>query len=420
LEPSQPAASFDDEPELPKKGTSLVVWMVLGASLILGLAAAAVWVFVIQGHGTPADVAVARSPDGASAILDVRLVPFVPGTKVRLGAREVEAALGIARFVVPLSELHVGVNDLVATVLVPGVDPETQPLRVFLSYRARADLAGLAAAPARYDVVFDLPPGARVETATGAFPAGQGGRATIPIPIASIEGALDAEGHHRLDFRVVGADQTAETGSLVTVLPVTRLMLDRPGAEAVTDAAQIECAGMTDTGATVEVAGVAVPSAEGRFSTRVPLATVGSNTITVRAVAPGKAPRTKTVTVRRVASLRAETQAFQREVDPHLTWSEAAAHPEENRGRSVSYLGKVFNLRTEEGVTAIQALVHDCPSGQRCSLWVVYRGMTDAQSGDWVRILGVLDGEQTYVTSRGEQLTVPRVEGRFVIKTRAP
>jgi hypothetical protein len=418
------AVTDDDDVGIPglarRRQANPVAIMAIGVLAILGLAAAAIWFFVLRGgsDAAPTDVAVTRSPDGATAILEMRLPAAAAGTKVRIATHEAEVVGGVARFPIPISELAVGPNDLVASILAPGADPDERRLRVFLSYRARADLAALAQNPPRYDVVFDLPAGARVEAFGTALPAGPDGRAVLPVAVAGTPSALDAEGRSRLDFRVVLADGTPEAGTLVTIVPLSRLTVDRPGAEAVTDAAQIECAGVTEDGATVLVNGAAVAAPGGRFATSVALPAVGSHPIEVRAAAPGKAARTTTLTVRRVASLRAEMAAFEREVDRALTFEAIRDRAAALRGQKVAFVGEIFNIRSEAGTTAIQALVRGCPSGQRCSIWVVYRGTTDARNRDVVKILGVLDGEQTYVTSRGEQLTVPRIEARFVAKTR--
>ncbi len=421
---AQEPAADDDDIDIPglsrRRPANPVAIMIVGVLVILALAGAAIWFFVIRGgsDGAPTDVAVTRSPDGATAILEMRLPAAAPGTKVRIAAHEADVAGGVARFPIPISELAVGPNDLVATIAAPGADPDERRIRVFLSYRARADLAALAGTPPRYDVVFDLPAGARVEAFGTALPAGPDGRAVLPVAIADVDSALDAEGRHRLDFRVVLADGTPEAGTLATTVPLTRLTVDRPGAEAVTDAAQIECAGVTEDGAAVVVNGAPVTVVGGRFATPVPLPAVGSHPVAVRATAPGKAAKTTSLTVRRVQSLRAEMLAFEREVDRALTWEAVRERGAALRGQKVAFVGEIFNIRSEAGTTAIQALVRGCPSSQRCSIWVVYRGTTDAQNRDVVKILGVLGGEQTYVTSRGEQLTVPRIEARFVAKTR--
>jgi hypothetical protein len=363
------------------------------------------------------EVVIARSASEDKALLDVTLTPFTPGTEVELLGQRQRMDAGHARFEIPIQSLAVGPNEIPVTVRSPS-GQSVQNVRVVLRYRVRADLAGLAAPTPSYSLLFEVVPGARVEVAGQVLAPDASGRLVHVVPLAA---ALGQGPSHTVQFRVVTTEGTPESGSITTTLPLSTLVVDRPAEGAVVEADSIECAGAADAGATVTINGQAVTLAADRFLHRVALPERKEYSIEIVATAPGKAPTTVRRAVRRVASLAAEVQSFAQTVDRDLTYARVTENPSIYRGRRARFTGRVFNARTERGVTTLQILLHsrDCPEGLRCSLWVEYRGETSAVVGDWVDVLGDLAGEQSYQTTRGERLTVPRLDARFVIE-RAP
>jgi hypothetical protein len=72
-------------------------------------------------------------------------------------------------------------------------------------------------------------------------------------------------------------------------------------------------------------------------------------------------------------------------------------------------------VTVSEGRTVLQMLARDCPSGQRCPLWVTYPAATDITADQWVRVLGTVAGEQQFRSESNRVLTVPRVDAVFVL-----
>jgi len=398
--------------------TGLVIaLMVLGAAALAAAIGVGVVVIGKDDVGTRLAVTVARSAGEDQALLDLTLTPFTPGTEVELLGQKKPVEAGRVRFELPMQSLAVGPNDLPVTIREAG-NSEVEHVRVVLKYRVRPDLAGLTGPAPSYALVFEVVPGARVEVDGVALTPGPGGRLVHTVPLAQ---ALASGPAHTVQFRVVAAEGTPEVGRVTTTLPVSTLTLDRPADGAVVEADSIECAGAADAGATVTINGQVVTLSGDRFLHRVALPERKDYTLEIVATTPGKAPTTLRRSVRRVASLAAEIAAFAATVDRALVFARISTNPTIYRGQHARFTGKVFNARTEAGETTLQILLHsrDCPEGMRCSLWVAYRGETDARIGDWVDVLGTLDGEQSYQTTRGERLTVPKIEARFVVK-RAP
>jgi hypothetical protein len=396
----------------------LVVALMIVGALALG---AAIWLGlkVVGGErtGSRLAVTVARSPAEDQALLELTLTPFTPGTEVELLGQKKAVDAGRVRFELAMQSLAVGPNDIPVTIHDPGGN-EVEQVRVVLRYRVRPDLSGLAGATASYALVFEVVPGARVEVDGRPLAPDAQGKLVYVVPLAQ---ALANGPSHTVEFRVVPTEGAPEVGRVTTTLPVSTLTVDRPADGAVVEADSIECAGATDAGATLTINGQVVTLTGDRFLHRVALPEHKDYTLEIVAVAPGKAPTTLRRAVRRVESLQAEIAAFAATVDRALTYARVSTNPSIYRGQHARFLGKVFNARTEAGETTLQILLHtrDCPEGMRCSLWVSYRGETDARIGDWVDVLGTLDGEQSYQTTRGERLTVPKIDARFVVK-RAP
>jgi hypothetical protein len=61
-------------------------------------------------------------------------------------------------------------------------------------------------------------------------------------------------------------------------------------------------------------------------------------------------------------------------------------------------------------------LVLDCPGQSRCPLWVEYPQATEATLDSWVRVLGVVAGEQQFRSKQGAVQTVPSVHAQYVLK----
>ncbi|MBI2894048.1 MAG: hypothetical protein HYY06_10895 [Deltaproteobacteria bacterium] len=405
-----------------RRGASLGLVVAL---MVIGVAAlgTAIWVGirVLSDSGPTAGggrlrAAVSRSPSGDAAVLDLTLTPFVPGTQIAVLGQKLPVDAGRARFTVPIGSLAVGPNDIPAEIHGPTGDQTIEHVRVVLSYRVRPDLGGLAKSPPSYSLVFETVPQARVEVEGVALQPDPQGRLVHEVPLAT---ALAAGPAHAVRFRVLAPSAPPEDGQVTTTLPIATLAIDRPAEGAVVEADSIECAGEAEVGATVTINGQIVALTGTRFLHRVALPELKDYTLELSSSAPGKAPQTRRVAIRRVASIGAEVAAFVATVDRSLTYARVSENVAIYAGQRASFFGKIFNVHTEAGRTTLQILVRDCPEGLRCSLWVVYAGETNAANGDWVDVHGTLAGAQSYRTTRGEELTVPKLDARFVVRSRA-
>ena len=80
--------------------------------------------------------------------------------------------------------------------------------------------------------------------------------------------------------------------------------------------------------------------------------------------------------------------------------------------------GRVYNVSVEAGRSALQMLVRECPKAQRCPMWVSYPAATDFTVDSWVRVLGVLQGEQQFRSETDEVKVVPKVEAAFLLPSK--
>ena len=65
--------------------------------------------------------------------------------------------------------------------------------------------------------------------------------------------------------------------------------------------------------------------------------------------------------------------------------------------------------------SALQMLVRECPAGERCPLWVGYHAATEFTIDSWVRVLGVVEGQQQFRSETDEIKVVPKVEATFLL-----
>ncbi|HEX6242852.1 MAG TPA: hypothetical protein VFZ61_18190, partial [Polyangiales bacterium] len=153
---------------------------------------------------------------------------------------------------------------------------------------------------------------------------------------------------------------------------------------------------------------------DGRFLSRVPLPAPGTHVVRVVARAKGKAPRVAEIKVERVTDLTLAAASFT--PDPALNYARIVQNPVMYRGQKVAFDGRVYNVEVDAGKSVLQMLVLDCPGQNRCPLWVEYPQATEATLDSWVRVLGVVAGEQQFRSKQGAIQTVPSVHAQYVLK----
>jgi hypothetical protein len=391
-----------------------------GRGLAMGVLALGVLVLVIGGgalawtllgHGSGLHATVVQGDEGE--MLEIEVPGAEPGTRVRFHGSEQPLEAGTVRFPLSPEDLTLGDNELGVDVVAPGGAVETHTVALHLELRVRADLGALQSAPPAIEVVVEAPVGSEVALDGEPLALDERGRGTRRFPIdhagANAEGVVE----HVVRYRVDPPDGETEQGELHTRIPITTMQIDRPGTQVVTDHDSIEIAGAVAPGSTVTVDGNAVEVRMGRFLASYPLPTPREHTVEVVARAPGKAPHLERISIRRVADLAAEAAAF--EVNPELTYARISQNASTYRGQHVAFEGLVYNLDVRDGRSVLQILVTDCPTGERCPLWVTYAAATEAELRSQVRVLGTVAGEQQFRSQSGAIRTVPRVDATFVL-----
>jgi hypothetical protein len=231
-----------------------------------------------------------------------------------------------------------------------------------------------------------------------------------PIDASS---ARDGRVTHVARYAITPPGGAVAQGTVTTQIPVTTMQIDRPGLSLVTDRDSVELAGAVDPAATVTVDGTPVPVTAGRFLYRLTLAALGPHTPRIVASAPGKAPQTVTLDIRRVADLAAEARSFA--FDATLTYARLKPAVRTYVGQRLALEGRIFNVEISGGRSVVQILARDCPRGERCPVWVTYPAATELTVGGWVRVLGTVAGEQQYRTQADSLNTDPKVDAAFLL-----
>jgi len=395
-------------------GRGSLVMFGLGGLLVLALVLGGLLWWWTANRGPEVDAEVAQTARGE--VLRVTVPEARPGSKVRLGGAERILEGNRAEFPLAAEGLAVGENALALDVVGPDGDVETAKLSLRVDFRVRADLAGLRDAEPAVRVIVDAPPDTEASLDGTALPLNDQGRGERRFPLTEV--TPDEDGYYDLSvaYHLELPDGEIEEGRVRSRIPYTELQIDRPGRSLVTDDDEVEIAGAVGEGGTVTIDGDAVELREGRFLERVALDEVGERTVVVVARQPGKAPVTKPIAIRRVRSLEDAARDF--DADDELTYARVAQNPSIYKGQKVEMVGRVYNVRVQDGRSTLQVLVKDCPRGEACPLWVVYPAATDATLNDWVRILGEVAGEQQFKAETDRIVTVPRVDATYVLETR--
>jgi hypothetical protein len=343
--------------------------------------------------------------------LEVEAPGSSPDSRLRFLGVEEPLKAGRARFPLKTDALKIGDNLLAIDLLAKEGSVASSSVQLALAYRVRVDTAPLSATPPSIDVVVDALPGSRVTLDAVPLALNEKGYAARRYPVLPQAGGVFA---FAASYHIEPPGEKPVDGKLELSLPVTSMQVDTPGAEVVTDQAQLEVAGQVEPGAAVEVAGQEVAVLDGRFLQRAQLGELGDHTLKVIARAKGKAPRVMEIKVKRVEDLTLAAASFV--PDPSLTYARIAQKPVIYRGQKVAFDGRVYHAEVDGGRSVLQMLVLDCPGQSRCPLWVEYPQATQVDLDSWVRVLGVVAGEQQFRSKQGQVHTVPSVNAQYVLK----
>jgi hypothetical protein len=398
-----------------KSRVPLVLGLLFALVLVLGAGGLAIALVLGTGGGRELRASVVNTEEGEG--LRVELPDAEAGTRVRFAGEERVLENDVTTFALRPDALHLGDNQLTVEVLAPGGEPEPRAVTLTVSFRIRPNLAGLADEQPAIGIAVDALAGSRVTVdgeAVALDASGHGERRiAVEASAGSEPGAAATVFEHSVPYRVELPGGETREGTLRTRIPFTSLQIDRPGLEAVTDRDAIEIAGAAHPGAVVAIDGEAVEIVEGRFVHRLALPEPGERTVRVVARRDGRAPNAITLRIRRVVDLAAEAATF--EADASLTYARIQQNPTIYRGQRVAMEGRVYNVGIHGGHSILQILVRDCPRGERCPLWVTLPQATDVENQSWVRVLGVIGGEQQFRSESDRVITVPRVDAHYVL-----
>jgi hypothetical protein len=340
-------------------------------------------------------------PDGTTAELN--------GSKATFKSNATDLAL--------TTPLLVGQNDLTVTLDRPGAGrDENVKLAVPVAFRIRADLSDINAATPVITVRVSAAPGSDVTVDKKPLALDAKGNGSYVIDVSA-----DTEGptedvrliDRKIDYTI--ASSTAkqakpDVGQVSARIAIVPLRLDAPSAHAVTEGTSFTLAGQTLAGGSVTIDGKPAPTqADGSFAdTRD--ATSAPMALEIRASAPGHAPRTAHVTVKKVASLDAEAKAA--EQTPLLTYDQVSADIASKVGQRAVFAGEVLEARVAGHETI--ALVNDargCKSGP-CLARVIASEDAKITRGETVRAYGEVT--RAVATSTGK--TVPELQADFVAR----
>jgi hypothetical protein len=390
-----------------RRGRSPLVFALAALALI---AAAALAYLGLRGErSSGVRVRVASEPEGESMVFEVP--GAAQGTKLRFGGQEKPLAAGRASFALAPDSLRVGKNVVPYDLVRAGGEIESGKIALTVDYRVTLDTAPLRAGKAAVDVVVSALPGSKVWLDGQPVTLDAQGRAVRNDPLKL--GAGSGRIEHVVHYRVQPPSGETSVGELRTSIPVTTMEIDKPGVEVITDSSTIEIAGAVDRGASLTIDGKPVEVDGGRFLHRYPLPKPGKYAPQIVASSEGKAPHVLQISVDRVPDLAKAAQGFT--VDPELTYAKIAQNPAIYRGQRIAVEGRVYNVNVEAGRSALQMLVRECPDGQRCPLWVSYHAATEFTVDSWVRVLGVVQGEQQFRSETDEIKVVPKVEATFLL-----
>jgi len=378
----------------------------------LGLAiVAALGYIYVQEKKPKVRARVVSLGDGEGMQFDVPGAPN--GSKIRFGGQEQPLVAGRATFRLAADSLRVGKNVVPVDYIDPSGKAESAKIALDVDFRIRVDTSPLKTDPPSIDLIVNAHPGTVVSIDGEPLNLDDTGSAVRRLPIDAVSASSSGTIDKVISYRVQPPDGEAIVDKIHAKLPTATIQIDRPGAQAITDKDAIEIAGAVAPNSHVTVNDEEIPIRAARFVYRYSLPKPGVYKPRLVALEPGKAPQARTLVIKRVTDLVKEAESF--EADPKLTFARISQNPSIYSGQKVDMVGRVYNVNVQEGQSVLQVLVRECPTGKRCSLWVTYAAATDVVVDSWIRVLGVIEGQQQFRSEKGQVVTVPKVAATFVL-----
>ena len=353
-------------------------------------------------------------------------------TEIGAGSDGSEWVVGQLEFTMPESELRVGDNTI--QIIARPDDDETDSQSLTLQIKVYYRLGDLPESPPPpgEPVMFD------VETIRGwklsvpdAVVVSVGERFRVSLPPERFDGAKAPlhDGAALVTVALTLTGPAGETQSFTESLRVpvseTPLEIIAPPYMLRTEAAKVVIRGRTSPGARVTVGDVTTESDErGHFALTVPLTTDGRHELMVEARAAGRRPAGSSAVVHRVTAdehkstlrrARKAARAFVAGAPRTPKYLRLLNGSAELEGRKVRIAGRVIAARRGpvDGRNEIQMVT--CKTGDGCPIWVEMTGPVHVAPDVEAQVFGTLRGTRAYQSRGGETVTVPIVEGRFLL-----
>jgi hypothetical protein len=420
------APAFDPRATAPLSATSVdskrstnppprreikALWPLVAATLVVVIATL---VLLLRSPQTPqveVSAKIVSTETGEALLFEVPSAP--EGSKIRFGGQEKALAAGRASFALAADSLRVGDNLVLAEVVQPNA--EIAPVRITLAvyYRIWVDTAALRAERSALDVVVTALPGTKVTLDGEDLKLDDAGRGVRSYSIDVVGEAKSGVIEHVVRYRVQPPSGDTVVDELRTRIPVAMMQIDKPGREVITDKDSIEIAGAAGKDTQIHLDKTTIPVKDGRFLYRLALPEAREYKLRLVASAAGKAPLGVTLAIRRVRDLNQAAAQFAPVQD--LTYAKLAPNPAVYKGQKIALEGRVYAVDPRGADSVIQMFVRPCPSSRRCPLWVSDPHATDVNVDAWIKVLGVVQGEQQFRSEKNEIVTVPKVESQFVL-----
>jgi hypothetical protein len=366
-------------------------FVLLGSGLVLLIAAIA---FALLWKGKkPLSVAISVDESGKDRI-DILCQECPDGTLISLpnasapiSARKAYLTLADA---LPLGENHVTFG------LQSPADPEPRSVELTLppvEYRIRPNASTLVGDEPRLTLDISAITGSKVEIGGQPVALDASGHGEISVDVGAqlIGPASDVMTFEQaIAYSITPPSGKVYAGELATKISVTPLLLDAPGLDTVTNLERFMLAGRTAKGAELWVAGTAIAvDSQGRFAQLMSIDSVGETRVTVRATAPGLAPRFVSFRLQRVNSLDNEATVRRRTARP---LAEVAGSIADHVGTTVVVSGRVEEVRIDGHRTLIVLQSDRECEGRACLARLVYGGLRKLARGEMITAVGRLQG----------------------------
>ncbi len=348
-----PRVEVLDAPPAPKPRRISARTAALGALALACLLAAGAALTLISFRA-PSLRAETRFDATGAPMLHVTCPDCVDGTILALGEQTLTLTRGPGAFRME-PPLVLGVRPTQIEIRAPGKRPKLETVNVVVDFIVSADRRGLTHPDPKLAVVFDAKSDVSIIVDGRVLDPGASGVRRYDLPlrndvIGPAKSAVTLS--KQIPYLVKRAGGDSLRGEIQLTVDVVPLWVEVPGESIVIETSSFMLAGSTERNGMVTVEGRPITvDPSGRFAQLMSVSAIGDTSIKVRASAPGRAPRSQPIRVRRVASLATEAAAFERSAQ--RSFDAIADDVDRKLGWAVVLEGKVAGLESDGYLTLL-------------------------------------------------------------------